>query len=284
MTAVDSTPPIAVPEPVPQLLRDLIHERTGLFFEPDRFDAMLEKLEGRATAHGCRSFLDYYYILKYEEKNDAEWRRVMDAFSVQETYFWREFDQIRALVDVVVPEWFKRNTTPLRIWSAACATGEEPYTIVMALHEAGWGSHPIDVCASDASEAAIEKARAGVYRERSFRALPLELRQRYFRPVAGGHEISREIAARVRFQRANLVVPAEIAEFAAAHVIFCRNVFIYFSNTAIARVAASFAARMSPSGCLFIGASESLLKVSPDFELTEIKQAFVYRRGAALRP
>lgn len=284
MTAVNPTAPIAVPEPVPQLLRDLIHERTGIFFESDRLDTMLEKLQGRATAHGCQSFLDYYYLLKYEENNDAEWRRVMDAFSVQETYFWREFDQIRALVDVVVPEWFKRNTTPLRIWSAACATGEEPYTIVMALHEAGWGAHPIEVCASDASEAAIEKARAGIYRERSFRVLPLELRQRYFRPVAGGYEINRDIAARVRFQRANLVVPAEIMEFASARVIFCRNVFIYFSSASIKRVAASFASRMPENGHLFIGASESLMKVSPDFELSEIKQAFVYQRRAALRP
>ncbi len=284
MTAVNAPPPIAVPEPVPQLLRDLIHARTGLFFEPERFATMLEKLQGRAAAHGCQSYLDFYYILKYGENNDAEWRRVMDAFSVQETYFWREFDQIRALVDVVVPEWFKRNTTPLRIWSAACATGEEPYTIVMALHAAGWGSHPIDVCASDASEAAIEKARAGIYRERSFRVLPPELRPRYFRPVAGGWEINRDIADRVRFQRANLVVPAEIADFASARAVFCRNVFIYFSNAAIKRVAASFAARMPAKGHLFIGASESLLKVSPDFELTEINQAFVYRRGAAPRP
>ncbi len=276
--------PIAIPEAVPRLLRDLIHERTGIFFEPERFGMMMEKLQGRALAHGCQSFLDYYYILKYEENNRDEWRRVMDAFSVQETYFWRELDQIKALVDVVVPEWFKHNQLPLRIWSAACATGEEPYTIVMALHEAGWGAHPIEVYGSDASEAAIEKARAGIYRERSFRALPAALRQRYFQPAAGGDAINPDLAARVRFHRANLVEPAEISELARAEVIFCRNVFIYFSNAAIARVAKSFAARMPPRGHLFIGASESLLRIAPQFEISEIQQAFVYRRAAVLHP
>lgn len=278
MPAANAPVPIAVPEPIPKLLRDLIHERTGMFFEQERFDTLLEKLHGRAAARGCASFLDYYYILKYGENNAEEWRRVMDAFSVQETYFWREFDQIRALVDVVVPQWFKQHTGTLKIWSAACATGEEPYTILMALHEGGWGSHPIEICASDASEAALEKARAGVYRERSFRTLPLELRQKYFRPVPGGSAINRDLATRVRFHRANLVMPAEIADLAQASVIFCRNVFIYFSPAAISRVVATFAARMPGDGQLFIGASESLLKLTQDFELAEINKAFVYRR------
>src|SRR3954470_22451846 len=89
---------LPAPEPVPQLLRDLIHERTGVYFEADRFDIFLGKLLPRAQEHGCASFLDYYYILKYEEKGPPEWRRVMDTFSVQETYFWREFDQVEALV------------------------------------------------------------------------------------------------------------------------------------------------------------------------------------------
>lgn len=278
MPAAHVLSPISVPEPVPQLLRDLIHERTGMFFEPDRFDMMLEKLHGRAAAHNCQSFLDYYYILRYEEKNETEWRRVMDAFSVQETYFWREFDQIRALVEHIVPAWFKHRSTPLRIWSAACATGEEPYTIAMALEEAGWGRHPIEIWASDASESALEKARAGVFRERSFRVLSPELRQKYFTEVSGGSELRRDIASRVHFQWANLVDPAHTVGLATAYVIFCRNVFIYFSPAAIGRVVSAFAERMPPEGNLFVGASESLLKITQDFELSEISQAFVYQK------
>jgi chemotaxis protein methyltransferase CheR len=281
MSAADALSALTIPEPVPQLLRDLIHERMGIYFEPERFDALLDKLHARAVAQGCQSYLDYYYRLRYDSDNATEWRRVMDAFSVQETYFWREFDQIRVLVDVLVPGWFRTRLTPLRIWSAACATGEEPYSIAIALEEAGWGGHPIEVWGSDASEAALEKARTGVYRERSFRALPPELREKYFRPVPTGYELNRDIASRVRFRWANLVAESDIAELATSPVVFCRNVFIYFSPAAIARVAAALARHMPADGHLFLGASESLVRVTEEFELGEIGTAFVYRRRAA---
>ena len=270
--------PISVPEPVPQLLRDLIHERTGIYFEADRYDTLLEKLHHRAVARGCASFLDYYYILRYEENNESEWHRVMDAFSVQETYFWREFDQVRALTDVLVPAWFRQGMSTLRIWSAACATGEEPYSIAMALEEAGWGSHPIEIWASDASDVALDKAREAVFRERSFRALPAALRAKYFREVPSGFELDRDIAARVRFRWANLVEAAQTIDLASSPVIFCRNVFIYFSAGAIRKTTDIFAERMPTGGNLFIGASESLLKITDNFDLAEINGAFVYRR------
>src|SRR3954466_11576514 len=103
---------ITAAQPVPKLLRDIVHERTGIHFDDDRVELMLEKLEPRAVARECQSFLDYYYLLKYDEKGSEEWRRVMDVFSVQETYFWRELDQIRALVDKVVPAWFAKTSQP----------------------------------------------------------------------------------------------------------------------------------------------------------------------------
>lgn len=270
----------SAPEPVPKLLRDLVHEKTGTFFENDRLDMMLDKLLPRVEATGSASYLDYYYLLKYDAEAEPEWRRVMDAFSVQETYFWREFDQIKALVDVVVPAWFKQTTQPLRIWSAACATGEEPYTIAMALAEAGWGDHPIRIEASDASEAALAKARAAVYRERSFRALPADLRTKYFRAGPDGDVLRREIADRVTFHWANLVNPATYPAMEGVRVIFCRNVFIYFSAEAITRVAGAFARHLPTDGCLFIGASESLLKLATEFNLEDLRGAFVYRRKA----
>src|SRR5690606_37055214 len=93
-TQGERSPP-SVPSAISKLLRDLVHERTGLFFEADRVDTMLDKLQPRLGACGCGSFLDYYYRLKYEDAAPDEWRRVMDAFSVPETYFWREYDQIR---------------------------------------------------------------------------------------------------------------------------------------------------------------------------------------------
>jgi chemotaxis protein methyltransferase CheR len=279
---IQDRPLLKVPQGTGLLLRDIVHEHTGIFFESDRITTLLEKLEPLATERACRSFLDYYYVLKLEGEVTGEWQRVMEALSVQETYFWREMDQIRALVDVVVPAWFEKRRDPLRIWSAACATGDEPFTIAMALEEAGWFARaPIEIVASDASVNGLEKARRGVYRERAFRTLPLELREKYFQPVPHGWIISPRLLVRVRFQRANLVIPAEIADLATAPIIFCRNVFIYFSQDAIRRTVKYFAQRMPPHGHLFVGVSESLLKLTTDFDLQEAGGAFVYIRKAA---
>jgi chemotaxis protein methyltransferase CheR len=269
---------LLVPDGIPELLRDLIHERLGTYFEESRFDTMLDKLEEPARARKCRSILDYYYLLKYDQNGYQEWERVMDALSVQETYFWREMSQIRLLVDLLVPEWFKDSHRPLRIWSAACASGEEPYTLAIALQEAGWAKHPIQIVASDASEAALAKARRGIFRERSFRALPLELRDKYFEQQIQGWQIRPDIQGRVQFQHANLVARAEVAGLATVPIIFCRNVFIYFSPEAIRRALSAFAASMPDKGYLFVGASESLLKLTTDFVLEEIRDAFVYIR------
>ena len=142
------------PEGTAQLLRDLVHEYTGSYFDASRLDTLLEKLEPLARERHCRSFLDYYYLLKFDGETVGEWARVMDALSVQETYFWREMDQINALAKIIVPAWFEKTSAPLRIWSAACATGEEPFTIAIALEEAGcFRRGPIEIIASDASGA-----------------------------------------------------------------------------------------------------------------------------------
>jgi chemotaxis protein methyltransferase CheR len=110
------------------------------------------------VARGLGSFMDYYYLLKYSD-DAAEWERVMDALSVQETYFWREIDQIRAVVTELVPKLTEElRGRPLRIWSAPCATGEEPLTLAMMLQEDGWFARaPIEIVGSDASRAAIAK-------------------------------------------------------------------------------------------------------------------------------
>ena len=280
-TPTVSQPPAFLPAPegTARLLRDIVHDHTGSFFEQDRTSTLLDKLEPLARERGCRSFLDYYYLLKLEGEITGEWQRVMEALSVQETYFWREMDQVRALVNHIVPQWFAKRRDPLRIWSAACATGDEPFTIAMALEEAGWFDRaPIEIIGSDASVNALEKAKRGVYRERSFRNLPVHLREKYFQQVPHGSLISPRLLVRVRFQRANLVVPAEIAHLATAPLIFCRNVFIYFSSEAIRRTVGLFAKHMPSDGLLFVGASESLLKITKDFDLQEIARAFVYKR------
>lgn len=274
----DETATPRTQEPILLLLRDMVNERTGIFFDSDRLDLMLDKLADRLTATSSRTYLDYYYLLKYDDTEGEEWKRVMDAFSVQETYFWREADQINALVQHLVPAWFRSTQEPLRILSAACATGEEPYSVAMALHEAGWGRHPISIHGIDASESALTKARAGFFRERSFRALSPELRARYFQAKGDGSVLDPEIVSRVTFEWANLADIEIYRTMPVMPVVFCRNVFIYFSPAVITRVVNALAERMPVGGHLFIGSSESLLKLTNRFDLHEVGKAFVYVR------
>jgi chemotaxis protein methyltransferase CheR len=269
------------PEGVPGLLRDLVHDRTGIYFEDSRIDLLMEKLEPLARERGHQSFLDYYYALK--DNQSLEWERAWEVLSVQETYFWREMSQIEALTRIIIPDWFQKHTTPFRIWCAACATGEEPYSIAIALAEAGLGALPVEIIASDASPMALKKAGLAVYRERSFRSLPLELRQKYFKPVNEGWKLDAKITSRIKFRPANLAESADVAALARVNVIFCRNVFIYFSAHAVRQTVANMtvanmAAKMPEGGYLFVGAAESLLRMTSDFDLQEVENAFAYRR------
>ncbi len=268
-----------------KILRDLIRERTGLNYDNNRRDVLEDKLSRRVIDRGFDSFIDYYYLLKYDPGANEEWPRVLDALSVAETYFWREMGQIRTLVDVVAPQYFAAGPAePLRIWCAACATGEEPLTIAMALQEAGWFNRGrFEITASDGSPDAVAKARRGVYRERSFRALPDVLRQKHFTPVDGAWRVAPELHARVRWATANLSAEEEVARQLPAAVVFCRNVFIYFAGDAVAQTVRWFAEGMTNPGCLFVGASESLVRFTTDFDLQELGGAFVYvKRGAGV--
>jgi chemotaxis protein methyltransferase CheR len=261
------------------LLRDLIHDRTGLYYAESRFDMLADRLAPLVADRGFASFLDYYYFLKYDSAASSDWNRVIDALSVPETYFWREVDQIQAIVTHAIPRLAARRTgTPIRIWSVPCASGEEPLTIAMALEEERWFNRAtIDLCAGDASLAALARARAGSYRERAFRALPLALRDRYFRPCRDSWTIDPAIYARVRsWQQLNLAAPDDLEVIARSDIVFCRNVFIYFSDDAVRRVVNALADGMPAGGLLCVGASESLLRITDRFELEQIGSAFVY--------
>ena len=262
------------------LLRDLIHEHTGLYYDDGRFDFLGDRLAPLVLERGFRSFLDFYYLLKYDDRAAAEqWRSVMDALSVQETYFWREIDQIRAVACRILPALERQaRYGPIRIWSAPCATGEEPLTIAMMLAETGWFDRvPVEIHASDASAAAIAKARTGVYRERSFRSLPPALREKYFAATDGGASPTAELQARITsWSVVNLMSRDEMARHAASPVVFCRNAFIYFSPSTVRQVVESFADLMPSPGYLCVAASESLLSVTDRFRLEDVDGAFVY--------
>jgi chemotaxis protein methyltransferase CheR len=260
------------------LLRDLVHERIGLHYDDDRCDTLAERLAPLAIERGLHSYFDLYYLLKYDDAGE-DWRKVMDALSVQETYFWREIDQIRSLACTLMPALVHDAAAgPVRIWSAPCSTGEEPLTIAMALSESGWFERAdIQIHASDGSTAAIARARAGQYRERAFRALPQALREKYFMPQTDHWTPRPSLSARIAsWTVVNLLDRPAMAPFARSQVVFCRNAFIYFSPDGIRRVVDALAELMPRPGYLFVGASESLLRVTDRFVLEEVGGAFVY--------
>jgi len=267
---------------VTTILRELVHERLGLFYEANQFDQLADRLAPLVVARGLSSFIDYYYLLKYSDEPD-EWGRVMDALAVQETYFWREIDQIRAVVDHVVPSLVDAlRGRPLKIWCVPCATGEEPLTVAMVLEETGWFHRaPIEIVGSDASRAGIARAEAGRYGGRAFRNLTAERREKYFTPEGERWAVSPALQRRVTYDVVNLMAPDQVARHAHAPVIFCRNVFIYFSDHSIRRALNTFAECMPEPAYLCVGASESLLRLATRFQLEEIGGAFMYVKLAA---
>jgi len=263
------------------ILRDLIHEKTGIFFSNDKKDILSDKLSSRVIELGFNSFIDYYYLLKYDENAQDEWTVLLNLITVNETYFWREFDQVSALVSTIIPSYAARNPgKPVCIWCAATSTGEEPISIAMALNEAGLlEKYDIRIYASDASSEVIAKAYAGIYRERSFRVLPEKLKEKYFIQHGEFWKIIPEIHSRITWNIINLMDEDEVSAFASVPFIFCRNVLIYFSDQSIKKLVEMFYEAMPDEAYLFIGVSESLLRLQTRFNLADAGNAYVYKKG-----
>jgi chemotaxis protein methyltransferase CheR len=264
------------------LLSELIHQQTGLFYDNGRGELLSDRLAPLVLARGFRSYLDLYYLLKFDAQSaDTAWRDVMDALSVQETYFWRESDQLKALTCHVLPELVRAQPgRPVRIWSIPCASGEEPLSIAMALEEAGWFDRArIEIHASDGSPAAIDKARSGLYRERAFRALPAHLRDKYFESRGTVSAPIDSLRSRIAsWSVVNLMAPNEMLAYAGCQIVFCRNAFIYFSRDSVRKVVETLESMITVPGYLFVGASESLSRLSDRFVLEEVDRAFVYTK------
>ncbi|MCX8032150.1 MAG: protein-glutamate O-methyltransferase CheR [Thermoleophilia bacterium] len=267
----------AIPEVV-AILRDLIQARLGLYFDDGKTDYLVDRLAPLVTARGLPSLLDYYYLLRYDEKRAAEeWDRVADALTVNETFFWREVDQILVVANQIAPDYFSRFPgKKLRIWSAACSTGEEPLSIAMAMSEAGLlDPKRVEIVATDVSSRALERAKAGVYGERAFRFLPPELKEKYFLQETDGWRVDPQLQRVISWEKANLLDPEVVRKYASP-IVFCRNVFIYFSKETVAQIAQNLYQHMPAPGYLFLGAAESLLRLETGFEFQMIGNAFAY--------
>ncbi|MHB8173565.1 MAG: CheR family methyltransferase, partial [Nitrospirota bacterium] len=201
---------IELPDDVFRLLRDFIRDYCGLYFDDSSKYLLEKRLSRRVRLHQLNTFLDYYRFLSYDRRREAELVEVVDSLTTNETYFFREEAQLRAFKDEILPEILGHGgKKTLKVWSAGCSTGEEPYTIGMILSEAGHiGGAEVEIIGSDINQKVLTSARRGVYRRGSFRTISDGMMRKYFKEEApGSFRISDEIKKLVTFSHLNLFDP-----------------------------------------------------------------------------
>jgi len=256
-----------------------IHSGTGLHFE-SRNRASLERgLEKRMSALRIDSCTEYLAYLKRHGEDRHELQKLLQFLTVGETYFFRYPSHFMALRERLSAR--SAAAEPIRIWSAGCSTGEEPYSIAMSIMEAlpDWRNRDIKIVATDINNQSIKRAREGVYTPWSMRITEQHHQKRYFKRVGESYLIRDEVKRLVEFSHLNLSAPesaAVCAQLRDLDAIFCRNVLIYFSPEPAARLVGSFASALKASGQLFLGHAETLLHRCPDLEIRRQENSFYY--------
>jgi chemotaxis protein methyltransferase CheR len=216
-------------------------------------------------------------------RDPNELNALLDAVTVNDTAFWREPEPFAPFIDELVPALMKRLPRSLRIWSAGCATGEEPYTLGMLLLDrlGPEAASRIDLLATDISRRALAEASRGIYRAAAVAQLPQTWRDSYFEPHSGSHRICEDLRALVRFEQGNLTEEDWPESRQNRDVIFCRNVMIYFSQGVRRKVAARLHGALSPGGCLILGAKESLHDLGPQYAHRYVDHSVIYFKPEA---
>jgi len=263
-----------------RMFQQLFRDCCGLYFGDDSRFLLEKRVARRVQELDLGSFSAYHYLLRKDTSGDQELATMIDQLTTNETYFFREYRQLRALVEEILPELqHRKRATPVSIWSAGCSSGEEPYSIVMMGQQAGFQpGRDFRVYASDISGRMLQKARGGVYRPASFRETDPLVQKRFFSEREGQWKISDEIKRHVVFTRVNLLDRSRVPLLGTMDVILCRNVIIYFDLETKQEVIATFAEKLHPGGYLLLGHSESLINVSSAFQLRHLEHDLVYRR------
>ena len=264
-------------------LTTLLYRAAGLAFDDSRRESLAFSVHERMRAAGCVDVASYLALVGDVAGAD-ERQALLDEVTIPETHFFRNPPQIRALRKYVLPELLKQAgaTRRLRIWSAGCSTGEEPYTIAMLLHEllpasSGWD---IKVIASDISTRALAAARRGRYSERAFvMTEPVDLQRFFVLDTNNGcYEVRAEIKELVEFRHHNLVTEVPPVGPGQLDLLLCRNVTIYFDRETTRSLMERFHTSLRDGGYLFLGHAETLWQITDAFALVPLGDAFVYRR------
>ena len=267
------------------LLRDFIYEHSGIYFADTKKEQLEARLVMRLKANNLPEFNKYYYMLRYDPKAGNELKALFDSVTTNETSFYRSPPQIQAFQEKVLPEIItrreKRGEHVLRLWSAGCSTGEEPYTMGIVIKEVLSNKLPdwdIKILASDISEKALKSAKAAAYGEYSLRAVPPEIKRKYFNANGGLYKINDDISSLVELQYLNLNDMKRVQLMKGFDIIFCRNVLIYFDDEARKRFVSQLYDNLNHGGYLFIGHSESLHNISRAFKLVHFPGALGYKK------
>jgi chemotaxis protein methyltransferase CheR len=266
-----------------EFIRSLVYERSRIHLGNEKRELVLARLNKRLRANHMESISDYCRFLQEPESAKAELPHLIDVISTHHTAFFRENQHFEFVREKAVPEFCERarkeRWVKLRVWSAACSSGEEPYTLAIVLTESFRGmSWSWQLDATDISEGTLAKARAGIYPAETVEKMSPERVKHYFQrgvgPQAGNYRVKSELRTAVHFGQLNLLggPPPSPEPF---HMIFCRNVMIYFDKTTQEELVQKLGRALVPGGYLFVGHSESLTSIRHSLQSV---QPAVYRR------
>lgn len=264
-------------------IRTLIYDKTGIYFEVKKDYYLKTRVMQRVRELKCNTFMEYYGQLLYAQQ-DVELARLIEELTINETYFFRDFPQLQGFAENVLPAYLAKKRQmhdySVNVWSAACSTGEEPYTLSIIMQEMiddlrNWR---IRVCATDIDRKVLRHARLGLYGERSMRDTPIPYRQKYFRELPDGSQVLPEAAGLVSFEQINLIDKIAMRRKTGFDFIFCRNVLIYFDDDSRKRVLSSLYDALNPGGYVFLGHAESVGRITASFVLERIGDFLCYKK------
>jgi chemotaxis protein methyltransferase CheR len=258
-------------------LRNFIYEKSGIFI-PDTKKYLIEnRLLRRIQENSLKSFEEYFSFVT-NSGYERELPRLFDAVTTNETFFFREPQQFDVLCGEILKRITERGCSKnIKIWSAACSTGEEPYTIAMIFKER-FSDVRLEIIASDISNSVLESARRGVYSTYSIRNVPQNYLFKYFTKSGESYALNESIKRDVQFRNINLIDEKSTKTIKNVDVIFCRNVLIYFDDKAKKKAVSNLYDCMKQNGYLFIGTSESLHSVTRAFVPVVINNVVVYQK------
>lgn len=268
------------------VFQNFLLQNSGIFIDEPKRDSLRRALLARTTSMNLSGYSDYYKFLKYNPRGEEEFKELLNLITIGETYFFRDAKHFNTLRKHVLLEITKRKQSQgnrnIRIWSAGCSTGEEPYSIAITLLE---NLQPIqlwdvEIFASDVSTSALQKAQEAEYTKWSLRSTNRSYIEKYFIQEDKKFILKDEIKKMVKFEYFNLIKePFPLSKMGDYwDVIFCKNVTIYFKLESTKRVISNFYNSLQKEGYLFIGASESLYHISNEFKLLEIEGNFIYQK------